>query len=319
MASDPTILVRRGSNHGTDTAEYAARLRDRLDVPVVHERTPAAERAAVADAEIVTGGHLPRDLLDAADSLRLFAGTSAGYDHLPLDAFRERGVAVTNAAGVHAPNVAEQVLAWVLTFDRNLHVGARRQRRGEWRHFQSRELAGETVAVVGLGSIGTAVVERLGGFGVRTVGVRHTPSKGGPTDEVYGYDGVHEAVADAAYVVLACPLSDETRHLVDADLLATMRPDAVLVNVARGGVVDQPALVDALRGNRVRGAALDVTDPEPLPADSPLWTLENVLLTPHTAGHSPKLYDRLADLLARNVERVLESGYDDLENQVVSP
>ncbi|MFB6119933.1 MAG: D-2-hydroxyacid dehydrogenase [Halobacteriaceae archaeon] len=317
MASEPTILVRRGTNHGIETSEYAAKLRDRTDAAVVHASTPDEEFAAIEDAEIVTGGDLRGDLLDAAANLRLFAGTSAGYDHLPLDEFRTRGVAVTNASGVHGPNIAEQVMGWILTFGRNLHEGWRREHRPEWRHFQSHELAGETVAIVGLGGIGQALVPRLEGFDVTTVGVRYTPAKGGPTDEVYGFDEIHEAVADAAYVVVACPLSDATENLVDGPVFKTMRADSVLVNVGRGPIVDTEALMDAVRNSRIRGAALDVTDPEPLPHDHPLWDFENVLVTPHNAGHSPKLFDRLADLLAGNVERVRESGYADLENQVV--
>ena len=172
--------------------------------------------------------------------------------------------------------------------------------------------------MVGLGGIGQALVPRLDGFDVTTVGVRYTPSKGGPTDEVYGFGEIHEAVADAAYVVLACPLSEETRDLIDDAVLTTMRADSVLVNVARGGVVDTAALMDAVRNSRIRGAALDVTDPEPLPEDHPLWSFENVLITPHNAGHTPEYYERLADVVARNLERVAETGsYDGLENQVV--
>jgi phosphoglycerate dehydrogenase-like enzyme len=316
MGDDPTTLVLRGGTHGVSSTEYADRLRERMDSPVRRAATPSEERALVEDAAVVTGGALRPELLDRATRLRLFACTSAGYGHLPLDAFRERDVAVTNASGVHGPNIAEQVLGWVLTFARNLHEGQRRKQTPEWRHFRARELAGSTVAVVGLGGIGTAVVERLRGFDVDTVGVRYTPSKGGPTDEVYGFDEMHEAVAGAEYVVLACPLSEATRGLVDAAVLRTMRPDAVLVNVARGGVVETDALVSALRSNGLRGAALDVTDPEPLPHDHPLWDFENVLVTPHNAGNSPALYDRLADLLAGNVARLRESGVEGLENRV---
>jgi phosphoglycerate dehydrogenase-like enzyme len=164
-----------------------------------------------------------------------------------LDALRERGVAVTNASGVHAPNVSEYALGAVLTFARGFLESRRRQRRREWRSHQVHELAGSTVAVVGMGAIGQSVVDRLDAFDVHTVGVRYTPEKGGPTDEVYGYDDVSEA------------------------------------------------LVGALRANSVRGAALDVTDPEPLPEDHPLWGFENVLVTPHNAGHTPEYFERLAD------------------------
>jgi phosphoglycerate dehydrogenase-like enzyme len=171
--------------------------------------------------------------------------------------------------------------------------------------------------VVGLGAIGNAVVDRLSGFDVETVGVRYSPEKGGPTDEVYGFEKIHEAVAGTRYIALACPLTDKTRELVDGSLLRTMPPDAILVNVARGPVIDTDALVDALRRNHIGAAALDVTDPEPLPADHPLWGFENVLVTPHNAGHTPEYYERLADIVAENVEQAADSGeWDGLRNQV---
>jgi phosphoglycerate dehydrogenase-like enzyme len=168
-----------------------------------------------------------------------------------------------------------------------------------------------------MGAIGEAIVDRLNGFDVETVAVRHSPEKPTATDEVYGYDGLHDAVAGARYVALACPLTDETSGLVDAAVLETIHPESVLVNVARGPVVDTAALVEALQRNRLGAAALDVTDPEPLPNDHPLWDFENVLLTPHNAGHTPEYYERLADIVAANVRRAEETGaWDGLRNQV---
>jgi phosphoglycerate dehydrogenase-like enzyme len=317
------ILVLRQGTHGLPTGEYADALRERLPGhTVVHARTPREERELVEDATVVSSGNIGEDLLGRAEQLRLFAGVAAGYNHLPLDTFREMDVAVTNASGIHAPNIAEQVLGYVLLFTRRLDKGLRRQRNREWRHFQSHELKGSTVTVVGLGSIGTAVLRRLDGFGVETVGVRHTPEKGGPADRIIGFgeDDFHDALADTDYLVLSCPLTETTRGLVDAAEFATLPPNAVVVNVGRGPVVDTGALVSAIQNNSVRGAALDVTDPEPLPPDHVLWTFGNVLVTPHNAGHSPKHWDRLADILARNVQTIEATGsYDDLENLVVSP
>ncbi|MDL0127682.1 D-2-hydroxyacid dehydrogenase [Halobacterium salinarum] len=311
------VVVLRTGTHGLAVDEYADALRDRLptrDVAVA--RTPAAERDLVADASVVTGAAIDRDLLDAARNLDVFACAYAGYDHLPMDRLRERGVAVTNAAGIHAPSIAEQVLGSVLTFARNLHEGWRRQQRREYRHYQAHELGGSTVTVVGLGAIGHAVVDRLQGFDVDTIGVRYTPSKGGPTDEVIGFDdaAVHDALARTDYLVLATPLTDTTRGLIDAAAFDTLPPESVLVNVARGGVVDTDALVTAIRRQSIRGAALDVTNPEPLPEDHPLWNFENVLLTPHNAGHTPDYWPRLADIVAENLSR-LDAG-DSLENRV---
>jgi len=314
----PDIVVRRHSVHGMPTEEYAATLRDRLpDREVAVAQTPAAERDLVADATVVTGSAIDEALLERAGSLQLFASTYAGYDHLPLEALADRGVALTTASGVHGPNIAEYVVGAWLSLARGFLRARRQQHEGVWQAFQASDFAGSRVCVVGLGAIGEAVVDRLAGFDVETVAVRHSPEKGAPTDEVYGYDEIHEAVADASYVALACPLTAETRGLVEASLLRTMHPDCVLVNVARGPVVDTDALVDALRRNYVGGAVLDVTDPEPLPGDHPLWDFENVLVTPHNAGHTPSYYERLADIVAENVRRADETGeWDGLENQV---
>ncbi len=280
MPTDPDVVVLRQNIHGIPPDDYVQALEARL---------PGREVAYAATPET------ERDLLPGATV-----------------------VAVTNASGVHAPNVSEYALGAVLTFARGFLESRRRQKRREWRSHQVHELAGSTVAVVGMGAIGQSVVDRLDAFDVHTVGVRYTPEKGGPTDEVYGYDDVSEAVGDAASVVLACPLTDATEHLVDAEVFLTMPPASVLVNVARGGVVDTRALVDALRANSVRGAALDVTDPEPLPEDHPLWGFENVLVTPHNAGHTPEYFERLADIVADAVHAADESGeWEDLPNQVV--
>jgi phosphoglycerate dehydrogenase-like enzyme len=310
------VVLRRGT-HGLPMDEYAEELRERLpDREIALARTPHEERELVAEAPVVTGVGIDEALLDAAEELELFACAYAGYGHLPMDALRERGVAVTNAAGIHAASIAEQVLGYLLTFARDLHEGWRRQQNREYRHYQARELGGSTVTVVGLGAIGHAVVQRLQGFDVDTIGVRYTPEKGGPTDEVVGFDpeDVHDALARTDYLVLATPLTDTTRDLIDEDAFATLPPESVLVNVARGGVVDTDALVAELRREGIRGAALDVTDPEPLPEDHPLWTFENVLLTPHNAGHTPEHWPRLADIVAENVPKL--DGDEALRNRV---
>jgi phosphoglycerate dehydrogenase-like enzyme len=322
MSDDaPDVLVLRKGTHGTPIEQYAEAIRDRLPERTVElARTPARERDAIRDARFVTGMVLEEDLLAAAEDLAVFACAYAGTGHLPLERLEERGVAVTNASGVHGPNIGEHVLGAILHFTRRFHVGARRQRRREWRHYQAHELQGSTVTVVGLGAIGRAVVERLEPFGVETIGVRYTPEKGGPTDEVVGFgdEAFDDALARTDYLVLACPLTGTTRGLIDRDALVTIDPEAVLVNVARGPVVDTDALVEAIRSNWIRGAALDVTDPEPLPEEHPLWTFENVQITPHNAGHTPRYYDRLADIVAGNVRRFEDEGPDaDLENQVL--
>lgn len=320
MTEHHDVVVLREGTEGLSMESYATELRERLpNHTVALARTPKRERDLVSGARVVTGVSVDEDLLARAERLELFACTFAGTDHVPMDALAERRVAVTNAGGIHAPGIAEQAIGNILVFARRLHEGWRRKGRREWRHFQSGELAESTVTIVGLGSIGRAIANRLEGFAVDTIGVRYTPEKGGPTDEVVGFseNELHDALARSAYVVLACPLTDTTRGLIGPEEFATMRPDSVLVNTARGPIVDTDALVAGLQSNGIRGAALDVTDPEPLPTEHPLWGLENCLITPHTGGHTPKHWKRLADIVARNVENV-ERGTD-LENQVLAP
>lgn len=316
--ASPDVVVLREGTEGLSMRDYADELTARLpnhDVRLA--KTPESERRLVRDAPVVTGNDLHEDLLARAERLELFACTFAGTDHLPLDLLADHGVTVTNASGIHAPGIAEQVLGYLLTFARRLHVSWEQNRSGVWRHVQSGELKGSTVTVVGLGAVGTAVVTRLTGFDVETIGVRHSPKKGGQTDEVLGYEDLHEALARTDYLVLACPLTDLTRQLIDAEALATLEPTSIVVNVARGPVVETEALVDALQTNSIGGAALDVTSPEPLPTGHPLWGLDEAIITPHSGGHTPKHWPRLATLVADNVRTLLEEADDTALTNVV--
>jgi phosphoglycerate dehydrogenase-like enzyme len=176
------------------------------------------------------------------------------------------------------------------------------------------------LTVVGLGALGESIVNCLEPFDTTTIGVRYTPSKGGITDEVFGFeeDDLHSALERTDYLILACPLTDTTRHLIADDEFETLPTDAVVINVGRGPIIDTDALVSALRRNKIHKAALDVTDPEPLPADHPLYNLRNVLLTPHVSGHTDEYWERNADIVAENVERATETGeYEGLRNQIL--
>ncbi|MEF8842882.1 MAG: D-2-hydroxyacid dehydrogenase [Haloarculaceae archaeon] len=310
--------------HGLPSAECATALYDRLpEYDVRAAATPAEERELASDSPVVVGVDVGAELVDRAESLEYFAAATAGTGHLPMDALTARGVAVTNAAGVHVPNVPEHVLGWMLTIARRLDEGWRRQQERRWEHFQAfGELAGSTVTVVGLGAIGTGIVERLQPFDVHTVGVRYTPSKGGPTDEVIGSDETEfrEALSRTDYLVLACPLTETTCGLVGAREFETLPEEAVVINVTRGPVVDTDALVGGLRRNEIHGAAIDVIDPEPLPEDHPLWNLEDLFITPHVSGHTWEYWERVADIVEENVGIAQERGaYRGLVNQVAGP
>lgn len=319
MSADVAVL--RQKIHGQDAEDYASILRERMpDYDVEVARTPQEERELLRTTTVAAGHHIDPDHLEQAENLELFACAYAGTDHLPMDALERHDVSVTNASGVHGPNIAEWVLGAILSFTRKFNRAWRQKERREWRSYPAREFQGSTVTIVGLGAIGETVVDRLDPFDVETIGIRYSPEKGGPTDEVLSFDesDVHEAFSRSEYVVIAAPLTELTTGLVDANAFRSMPADSVLVNVGRGPIVDTDDLVDAIQSNAIRGAALDVTDPEPLPEDHELWGFDNVLITPHNAGHTPRYFDRLAGILERNLERIEATGsYDDLENQVI--
>jgi phosphoglycerate dehydrogenase-like enzyme len=257
------------------------------------------------DAEVVVTYQFSVDDLAVADDLQWVQALSAGVDRYPLDALADAGVALTNASGVHSESIGEQVLGYMLAFERNLHTAVRHQSDGVWEHVgDGGELRGKSLGVVGVGAIGGRVAQLGSALGMTVLGTRRdTSTVPDGVDELYGPEEHREVVRRADYLVLACPLTDETEGLIGGDELRLMSSDAVLVNVARGGVVDQSALVTALQRHRIGGAALDVFEEEPLPADSPLWELSNVILTPHVAGSTPDYFGRCADIFAKNYER----------------
>ncbi|HTB56709.1 MAG TPA: D-2-hydroxyacid dehydrogenase [Polyangia bacterium] len=270
---------------------------------------------ALPEAHVVVVGDLTDDQLAQAHQLRWLSSVAAGLDEVVTPAVLARGVAVTSASGVHGPNIAEHLMAMILMFTRGMPKLFRAQIRRRWeRDSKSRsdgpgELTGKTLLIVGLGRIGEALAVRARPFGVRVVAVKHDLSRrhdaGVGVDELLPMGALDEALGRADHVCLTVPLTPATHHLMDARRLARMRPGAFLYNISRGAVIDEAALVEALRAGKLAGAGLDVFEEEPLPATSPLWELENVILTPHVAGTTPLYYQRTAALFADNLERFL--------------
>ncbi len=316
---NPEIVVLQEDVHGMPISGYVEAIERRIPGATVrYARTPTQIREYLPTADIATGLTLDHEVLETATNLELFACMYAGTGHLDLDVFEAHGITVTSASGVHTSNISEYVVGAMIAFARQFRRALRQQERREWRGYHTRELHGSRATVVGLGAIGSAIVDRLQAFSMETVGVRYSPEKGGPTSEVYGFDEIHEAVADSEYVILACPLTETTEHLIDRDVFRTMHTDALLVNIARGPVVKTDDLVNALKSNAIAGATLDVTDPEPLPEDHPLWRFENVQITPHNSGHTPEYFERCADILAENVDNLRKNPDATLTNQVTS-
>ena len=241
-------------------------------------------------------------------AIRWIQGPGAGVDHPLWQAFLDRGIRLTNASGIHAEPIAQYIFTYVLFWERNVARHLSQQRERHWEIIRSGDLGNKTLGIVGYGGIGRAAARIAKAFGMRTLGSRRTETADAALDRFVPPGALPELLAASDYVLLCMPYNDATRGMIGARELAAMREDSVLINVARGGVVDEPALIRALRERRIRGASLDVTTEEPLPKDSPLWTLENCVLTPHDAGYSPLGDERLGALFLDNLERYLRGG-----------
>ncbi len=288
----------------------------------VFTREELERRVAEADV-LVISGLWRNELIGRATRLRFIQSVSAGMDQYATDELRKRGIRLASAAGVNARAVSEHAIGLILAMARRLPEARDNQRRHVWRGMigdlatREDELGGKTLVIVGLGRIGGRLAQLAKAFDMRVIGIRRDPSHGaGAADEVHGMDGLPAALPQADFVALTCPLTPETERIIDAGALALMRPSAVLVNVARGRCVEEPALIEALERGGIAGAALDCTVEEPLPAGSPLWDMANVFVTPHTAGETRRYEDTILDLLMDNLER-LGRGEITLHNQIV--
>ena len=241
-------------------------------------------------------------LVERADSVRWFQSPSAGVDAPWFAGLRRPGLRLTTSH-VNSVSVAEYVMGAVLEHFQQRGRWREAAARGSWEPATFRELYGTTWLVIGLGALGSAVAVRARAFGVHVVGVRRRPNGDEPVARLISPADVHEALPLADVVVVAAPATAETRHLVDAAFLAAMRPGSLLVNVARGSLLDEEALLAALDRGVPEAAVLDVTDVEPLPAGSPLWSHPAVAVTPHSAGGGSGRYERAADLFVENLDR----------------
>ncbi|HSV74004.1 MAG TPA: D-2-hydroxyacid dehydrogenase [Chthonomonadales bacterium] len=261
----------------------------------------------VADCDALFG-HPDAALIEAGHRLRWVQVGSAGVDHLPIEAMRQRGIALTSGSGTYGAPIAEHLIGLMLAFAMGLPRLCDLTRRGLWAPSEVRdrrfELAGQTLAILGLGDIGSALARRAAALDMRVLGVRRRPLPPPPgVAEAVPWERRLEMVAEADHVALCLPLTPATDRAFGRDELAAMKPGAYLYNVGRGRSIDRDALIAALRGGRLAGAGLDVTDPEPLPEGDPLWSAPNVILTQHTSGFSANNRRRLLALYAANLGR----------------
>ena len=291
------------------TVSLSEKARQRLEEHVAGLGGQAVFAASAREAAVepdVVFGPAPLEYVAAQPKLRWVHAHSAGVDHyfgkeIPFP----RHVKLTNSSGVYGAAGGEHVLAMMLYFARGLHVYGRNQRRSAWvREIEhARLLKGTTLCVLGLGDLGRQVVARAKAFGMRIIGVKRNPEPVEGVERVYSPDQLDEALPQTQHLAITLPLTHETRGLIDARRLYLLPKGAYLYNIGRGAVVDQAALVEALRSGHLAGAGLDVFVEEPLPADDPLWSMENVIITPHIGADTPWDNDHAAEIFMENLSR----------------
>ena len=282
-------------------------------VNVVHLPDYKRVDEEIGDAEIVVAWSIRPEQIAAAKTLRWIHSPAAAVHQLIFPELVNSDIILTNAREVHGPVVAEHVIALIFALAKKIPGSVRLQEKHVWGQQilwdelpRVREVAGATLGLIGLGSIGGAVAKSAKALGMRVIAVREHPEKGSEgADAVFGPAQIDEVFRQSDYVVLAAPVTTSTKAIANAERLALMKDDACLINVARGPLVDETALSAALRGKKIGGAALDVFPKEPLAADSPLWDVPNLLITPHTAALTDKLWERHYALFSENLQRHL--------------
>jgi len=274
-------------------------------------------------ADVLVVSMMWRNQVDIARKLKFIQSISAGVDQYDRELLRARGIRLASAAGVNAQAVAEHAMALILALRRKLHISRDNQAARFWRPMSSDiatredELGGKTLLIVGLGRIGARLAKLGKAFDMHVIATKRDASQGaGDADEVFTNDRLPELLGRADVVALTCPLTPDTENLIDAKTLALMKPTAHLINVGRGKIVDEDALIRALAEQRIAAAGLDVTREEPLPAASPLWAMPNVIVTSHVAGETQRYEDSVIDILLENLDR-LWRGETALRNQIV--
>ncbi|MBA2598925.1 MAG: D-2-hydroxyacid dehydrogenase [Chloroflexota bacterium] len=281
---------------------------DLPDVQIVQVSTPDELAAEIVDADVLYGFPTAA-LLRSGKALRWIQSPSAGVNYLQdLTELVENDIVLTNTRGAHGPSIGEHTFALLFALTRHIPASIQAQRDRYWARPElyrtSREVRGSTMGVIGFGAIGRAVAQRAKGFDMEVLAVDPHPEPGAPfVVETWGMERLPDLLQQSDVVVVAAPLTTGSYHLLDAAALAHMKPNAYLIVVSRGGIVDEDALVDALQNGKLAGAGIDVTEIEPLSPESRLWDAPNLIITPHTAGDSSEKERRCIEILRENLVR----------------
>lgn len=264
--------------------------------------------AMLAEAEVIYGLILPQNLLARAPRLKWVQTMSAGVDRFARMDIWQSPVIITGVSGIHATPIGEFVLEFMLMFAKGAPLCFQMKQKHEWKRFMPSVLRGKTVGIVGLGNIGREVARLSKAFGMRVIANRRSATqlkRARYVDKLLPAEQLNQLLSESDYVVVATPLTPETRGLIGEKELRSMKPSAYIINIARGGIVDEEALIRALEEKRIAGAGLDVVATEPLPPESPLWDFDNVILSPHVAGGMEDYMERATEVFCENLKRYL--------------
>jgi phosphoglycerate dehydrogenase-like enzyme len=299
--------------------QYLDRLRATfpdVTVDLVEHHSKVGPYIADADVLITFGAHMADHVLDEAVKLRWVQALGTGVDGIADSPALREGVVVSNLHGLHGPAVSECVLAAMLSLARDLRRSWANQARAAWQRFPVQLLDGKTVGILGVGAIAEELAPKCAALGMRVVGISSAQREVAGFERMWPREQLAEAAAEVDHLVLLTPYTAETHGIISAAVLEAMKPTSFLINVARGGVVDEPALIAALRDGGIAGAALDVFSEEPLPAGHPFWTMENVLITPHTAGFHTGYADDALPIVEENLRWFLAGDIAHIANVV---
>jgi len=300
-------------------SQYRDRLRRRfpeITIELVDHHSKSGPYIAAADALITFAPMLSSQVLESAKRLKWVQALGTGVDNLIDQAALRKDVIVTNVRGIHGAPVSEAAIAAMLALARGLPRAIRAQDERQWRRFPAQLLHDKTVGIFGIGQIAEALAPKCKAFGMRVVGVTSAPRNIAGFDRMHRREELAQVVGDFDFLVLLTPLTAATRNCIDTKIFAAMKPTSYLINLARGGVVDEPALIEALNDKRLAGAALDVFSQEPLPVDHPFWSMPNVIITTHQGGFCDVYIDYALPTVETNMACFLKGDFNGMINVV---
>lgn len=271
------------------------------EIKIVEELAVTSEILSEVEILISSGGGVTKSIVDSCKKLKWIFSISAGVDGLPFKELKEKNIIVSNTRGIHAPQIAEQTLGIMISFSRNLKMNFKSQLEKNWAHkLMPGELTGQTLCIIGAGSVGKEIARKAKAFDMNVIGLKNNTEPIENFDEVQNIKNLKAVLGISDYVVLIAPLTENTYKMIGIEEFKAMKKSAVFINMSRGDTVDEEAMIQALKEGYISGAGLDVFHKEPLQNNSPLWDMDNVIITPHNGGASPNTVNRATELLIKS-------------------